>query len=50
VNDYIHEILIVGDAINQIDTSGEEVLHHVVQRLNDNSVSVYFGGLKKTDT
>jgi len=40
-------ILIVGDAINQIDASGEDVLHHVVQRLKDSGVTIVFSGLKK---
>jgi len=40
-------ILIVGDAINQIDASGEDVLHHVVQRLKDSGITIVFSGLKK---
>ena len=40
-------VLIVGDGINQLDASGEEVLHHVVSRLRDNGVTVIFSGLKK---
>ena len=40
-------ILVVGNAINEIDASGEEVLHHVVQRMNDNGITVVFSGLKK---
>jgi len=31
-------ILAVGNSINQLDASGEEVLHHVVQRMQDNGI------------
>ena len=40
-------LLIVGDGINQLDASGEEVLHHMISRLRDNGVTVVFSGLKK---
>lgn len=40
-------ILIVGNGINQIDASGEEVLHHLVERLRDNGVQLVFSGLKR---
>ncbi len=40
-------ILIVGDGINQVDASGEEVLHHVISRLRGNGVGIVFSGLKK---
>jgi len=40
-------ILIVGDGINQLDASGEEVLHHVLSRLRGNGVTVVFSGLKR---
>jgi SulP family sulfate permease len=40
-------VLIVGDGINQLDASGEVVLHHVISRLRDNGVTVLFSGLKK---
>jgi SulP family sulfate permease len=40
-------LLIVGDGINQLDASGEEVIHHVVQRLRTSGVRVVFSGLKK---
>jgi len=33
--------------MNQLDASGEEVLHHVVQRMRDNGITVVFSGLKK---
>ena len=39
-------ILVVGNGINQIDASGEEVLHHLVERLRDNGVQLIFSGLK----
>lgn len=40
-------MLVVGDAINEIDASGEEVLHHLVERLNSNDITVVFSGLKR---
>jgi SulP family sulfate permease len=40
-------LLVVGDGINTMDASGEEVMHHVIQRLRDNGVHVVFSGLKK---
>lgn len=40
-------VLIVGDGINGIDASGEEVIHHLVDRLNENGIVVLFSGLKK---
>ena len=40
-------LLVVGDAINQIDASGEEVLHHLVERLAESGVTVVFSGLKR---
>jgi SulP family sulfate permease len=40
-------ILIVGDAINQLDASGEEVVHHLVERLNSAGITLVFSGLKK---
>jgi SulP family sulfate permease len=40
-------VLIVGDGINDIDASGEEVIHHLVERLNENGIVVLFSGLKK---
>jgi SulP family sulfate permease len=40
-------ILVVGDGINQLDASGEEVLHHLSQRLHDNGVKLVFSGLKR---
>lgn len=40
-------VLIVGNGINDIDSSGEEVIHHLVERLNNNGIVVLFSGLKK---
>ena len=39
-------ILIVGDAINELDASGEEMIRHLVHRLRDNGVVLVFSGLK----
>ena len=39
--------LVVGDGINQLDASGEEVIHHLVTRLQENGVTLVFSGLKK---
>jgi SulP family sulfate permease len=40
-------VLVVGDAINQLDASGEEVVHHLVERLRGNNMEIVFSGLKK---
>lgn len=40
-------LLIVGDGINQLDASGEEVLHHIVERMHQNQMTVIFSGLKR---
>lgn len=40
-------LLIVGDGINELDASGEEVIHHLVDRLRGNGLVVLFAGLKK---
>ncbi|MDH5484268.1 MAG: sulfate permease [Gammaproteobacteria bacterium] len=40
-------ILVVGDGINQLDASGEEVVHHIIDRLRDNGITLVFSGLKK---
>jgi len=40
-------LLVVGDAINQMDASGEEVLHHLVERLQSSDVTIVFSGLKR---
>jgi SulP family sulfate permease len=40
-------ILVVGDGINQLDASGEEVIHHLVRRLQDAGIALLFSGLKR---
>ena len=40
-------LLVVGDGINELDASGEEVIHHLVERLHSIGVTVVFSGLKK---
>jgi len=40
-------VLVVADAINQLDASGEEVVHHLVERLRGNGMEIVFSGLKK---
>ncbi len=40
-------VLIVGDAINQLDASGEEIIHHLVERLRASGVTLVFSGLKR---
>ncbi|MBA2350609.1 MAG: SulP family inorganic anion transporter [Burkholderiales bacterium] len=39
-------VLILGDGINQLDASGEEVVRHLVKRLKDNGVTLVFSGMK----
>lgn len=43
-------LLIVSDGINQLDASGDEVIHHVVERLRSSGIRVVFSGLKKQVT
>ena len=40
-------LLVVADGINQIDATGEELLHHLVERLREAGVEIVFSGLKK---
>ena len=40
-------LLVVGDAINYIDSSGEEMIHHLVAQLRESGVELVFSGLKK---
>ena len=40
-------LLVVGDGINQLDASGEEVIRHLVERQRENGVTTAFSGLKK---
>jgi SulP family sulfate permease len=39
-------LLIVSNGINQLDASGEEVIHHIVERMRANGIRVVFSGLK----
>ncbi len=39
--------LVVGDGINQLDASGKEVIHHLVELLRSVGVTQVFSGLKK---
>ncbi|MDH5446609.1 MAG: sulfate permease [Gammaproteobacteria bacterium] len=40
-------ILVVGDGINQLDASGEEVLRHLAERFQSGGVTMVFSGLKR---
>ncbi|MDO8463791.1 MAG: SulP family inorganic anion transporter, partial [Gallionella sp.] len=40
-------LLIVSNGINQLDASGDEVIHHIVERLRSGGIRVVFSGLKK---
>ncbi|MBL8489078.1 MAG: sodium-independent anion transporter, partial [Rhodocyclaceae bacterium] len=40
-------LLVVGDGINELDASGEEVIAHLVDGLNHSGVVMLFAGLKK---
>ncbi len=40
-------LLVVGDGINQLDASGEEVISHLFMRLQGIGVTMMFSGLKK---
>jgi SulP family sulfate permease len=40
-------VLVVGDGINQLDASGEEVIHHLYERLHETGIGLVFSGLKK---
>ena len=40
-------ILVVGDGINEIDASGEEMIRHLVNSLRENEVTITFSGLKR---
>lgn len=46
-NPQARALLVVGEGINELDASGEEVMHHVVQHLRDAGIEVAFSGLKK---
>ncbi len=40
-------LLVVGDGINYLDSSGEEMLHNLLSRLHESGVEAVFSGLKK---
>jgi SulP family sulfate permease len=40
-------LLIVSDGINELDASGDEVIHHLLDRLRPSGIRVVFSGLKK---
>ena len=40
-------VVVVGDGINEIDATGEEMLAHLAQRLNAVGIQLLFTGLKK---
>jgi len=40
-------VIVVGDGINQIDATGEEMLSHLAERLNRAGIELLFTGLKK---
>ncbi len=40
-------VLVVGNGINQLDASGEDVLHNLTDRLRDTGITLVFSGLKR---
>jgi SulP family sulfate permease len=40
-------VLVVADGMNQLDASGEEVIHHLIDRLRETGINLVFSGLKK---
>jgi MFS superfamily sulfate permease-like transporter len=40
-------IIVVGDGINQVDATGEEMLSHLAERLHSAGIELLFTGLKK---
>jgi len=40
-------LLVVGDGINYLDSSGEEMMHTLISRLHESGLVVIFSGLKK---
>jgi len=40
-------VLVVSDGINQLDASGEDVLHNLNARLRENGIILVFSGLKR---
>ena len=41
------QILVVSDGINQLDASGEEVIHHLTRGLRESGITLVFSGLKR---
>lgn len=46
-NHLAKHILIMANGINQLDASGDEVIHHLVERLRSNNIRIVFCGVKK---
>ncbi len=46
-NQQVKYLLVVGNGINQMDASGEEVVRHLVERLRSVGITLVFSGLKK---
>ncbi len=46
-NPWAPYLLVVGDGINELDASGEEVIHHLFERMNSTGVVMLFSGFKK---
>ncbi len=40
-------VIVVGDGINQVDATGEEMLAHLAERLSTSGIEMIFTGLKK---
>ena len=40
-------VLVVGDGINNLDATGEEVIKHLSERLHEGGITLVFSGLKK---
>jgi sulfate permease, SulP family len=40
-------LLVVGDGINNLDATGEEVIKHLNERLHESGITLVFSGLKK---
>ncbi len=40
-------VIVVGDGINHVDASSEEMLAHLTERLNETGIEVLFAGIKK---
>ncbi len=40
-------LLVIGDGINQMDASGEEVVRHLEERLREHGIVLVFSGLKR---